>query len=257
MAGDNAKARILETAGEVFAEKGYEAATVREICVQAGVNVAAINYYYGGKESLYVEALERAHACRREQTDLPDWPPGTPPAQKLRGFIHQLLTHMLVPKDEPWQSRLMMREIISPTPAGRRLLRDHFRQGFQQLQSILDEILPADTPDYKRHQVNFSIMGQCSLYRGLARIIAMVIDEDELKEHYGIDELADHVAQVSLAALGLAPPLAGLARRTSETRGAFRPTAQRRTTVWRPPARWRDRTRVERSPAQEHDKTHV
>ena len=109
--------------------------------------------------------------------DLPDWPPGTPPAAKLRHFIHQVLTHMLLLKDEPWQSRLMMREIINPTPAGKRSLRDHFRQGFQQLQSILDEILPPDMPDYKRHQIGLSIMGQCSLYRGLGKILPLVIDQ--------------------------------------------------------------------------------
>ena len=212
MANDNTKTRILETAGEVFAEKGYEAATVRDICERAGVNVAAVNYYFGGKESLYVQTLERAHACHQEQEDLPDWPPGTPPAVKLKRFIHQVLTHMLSLKDEPWQSRLMTREIISPTSAGRRLLRDHFRQGFQQLQNILDEILPPDMPDHKRHQIGLSIMGQCSLYRGLGKIIPLVIGQDELKRHYNVAQLTEHVAQVSLAALGLAPPLTEPAR---------------------------------------------
>jgi len=223
MAGDNTRARILETAGEAFAEKGYEAATVREICERAGVNVAAVNYYFGGKESLYVQTLERAHACHHEQEGLPDWPPGTPPTTRLRHFIQQVLTHMLLLKDEPWQSRLMMREILGPTPAGKRSLRDHFRQGFQQLQSILDEILPPEMPDYKRHQIGLSIMGQCSLYRGLGKILPLVIDEHELEEHYSVSELTEHIAQVSLAALGLAPPLAGL---TQEKVGGERSLAQ-------------------------------
>ena len=120
---------------------------------------------------------------------------------------------MLSLKDEPWQSRLMMREIMNPTPAGRQVLRDHFRHGFQQLQSILDEILPPETPEYKRHQINFSIMGQCVLYRGMAKIVPLVIDEDELKLHYGIDELAEHITQASLAMLGLSPSLAMSARK--------------------------------------------
>ena len=63
MAEESTRARLLETAGEVFAEKGYEAATVREICEKAGVNLAAVNYYFGGKELLYVQTLE-AHPCR-------------------------------------------------------------------------------------------------------------------------------------------------------------------------------------------------
>ena len=39
MANDDRRARILETAGPVFAEKGYEGTTVREVCEKAGVNL--------------------------------------------------------------------------------------------------------------------------------------------------------------------------------------------------------------------------
>ena len=48
------KARIIEAAGQVFANKGFEAATIREICRLAQVNLAAINYHFGDKQRLYV-----------------------------------------------------------------------------------------------------------------------------------------------------------------------------------------------------------
>ena len=35
----------------------YHAATVREICARAGVNIALVNYYFGGKPELYTEAI--------------------------------------------------------------------------------------------------------------------------------------------------------------------------------------------------------
>jgi TetR/AcrR family transcriptional regulator, regulator of cefoperazone and chloramphenicol sensitivity len=209
VSGDTTRAKILETAGEVFAEKGYEAATIREICERAGVNLAAVNYYFRGKEPLYSEVLIRAHSCGTQDGDSPAWPPDATPGAKLKFFIHRMLTHMLSITSEPWEARLTMREIMSPTPAGKRVFQDHFRQVFHQLHEILDEILPPHMPDHKRHQIAFSILGQCGWYRGLGKVIPMLVSKEELQDHYSIDDLAEHVAQVSLAALGLAPPLAG------------------------------------------------
>jgi TetR/AcrR family transcriptional regulator, regulator of cefoperazone and chloramphenicol sensitivity len=215
MSNDSTRARIVDTAGPIFAERGYDAATVREICDKAGVNLAAVNYYFGGKERLYLETLQRAHAAHGRDDGPRDWPPGTPPEEKLRHFIRQLLSHLLSLTEEPWEVRLMMREILNPTAAGRKMLREHFQKGFRQLQEILDEVLPADMPAHKRHQIALSIVGQCVYYRGAGKIIPLLIGEAELKRHFGIDQLAEHISEVSLAALGLGPPLAGPARRSN------------------------------------------
>ncbi len=209
MSQDDPRRRILNAAGPIFAEKGYEAATVREICQAAGVNLAAVNYYFGGKERLYEEALRQAHPARSGPAPDFHWPEGTPPEQKLDDFIRWLLLHMLSVQKSPWQERLFVREIMDPTPAFRELLCEHFRAGFEQLQKILDEILPDDVPKHKRYQIGFSIIGQCVYYRAGRHIVSLMVGEEELKSHFRAEQLAEHVSQVSLAALGLGPPLAG------------------------------------------------
>ena len=62
---DDTRENLLLAAGKVFADKGYEKATVREICKAAGVsNLAAVNYYFGDKERLYIEARQ---ACSSDK----------------------------------------------------------------------------------------------------------------------------------------------------------------------------------------------
>lgn len=51
--------RILISAEELFAEQGYHGTTLRQITQKAAVNLAAVNYHHGDKESLYLEVLRR------------------------------------------------------------------------------------------------------------------------------------------------------------------------------------------------------
>lgn len=63
----NTREKIIKAAIKEFAAKGYEQATTRDILLQAGANVAAINYYFKGKKGLYVEILLHIVELVREQ----------------------------------------------------------------------------------------------------------------------------------------------------------------------------------------------
>lgn len=207
---DSTRDRILEAAGNVFAGKGFEAATVREICRLAGANIAAVNYYFGDKRQLYVEAVKRAHAWRVQQAPLPDWPAGTPAAVKLRGFVRTLLARMLSEDPTSWHGSLMLREMSRPDTACQALVSDYIRPEFHLLLEILDELVPAEMPAARRHLVAFSIVGQCLHYRVGAQVIRLLVPEDE-QRGFTPDLLAEHIAGLTLAALGAAPALNQLA----------------------------------------------
>src|SRR5271170_6553067 len=53
---------LLEAAGHIFAKKGFEGSTAKEICEQADTNTAAVNYYFGGIEALYAAVLDEARS---------------------------------------------------------------------------------------------------------------------------------------------------------------------------------------------------
>ncbi|MFD2418692.1 TetR/AcrR family transcriptional regulator [Amycolatopsis pigmentata] len=56
-AGHDTRTALLEAARQVFAENGYEGATVRAIAARAGVDAAMVNHWFGGKETLFAQAV--------------------------------------------------------------------------------------------------------------------------------------------------------------------------------------------------------
>ncbi|MFJ3487408.1 CerR family C-terminal domain-containing protein [Pseudomonas sp. NPDC090202] len=56
--GEETRARIIEAAVEVFAERGYDGASTRDIASAAGVNTPALQYYFDGKEGVYLACVE-------------------------------------------------------------------------------------------------------------------------------------------------------------------------------------------------------
>ena len=55
---ENSKTRILEAATKLFAQKGFDGTSIREICKKANVNLCMISYYWGGKQELYNGIIE-------------------------------------------------------------------------------------------------------------------------------------------------------------------------------------------------------
>ena len=99
--------RILEAAGSEFAERGFENATVRQICHKAGANGAAVNYYFGDKQQLYLETVRLASEARIEQIAPPPRNPSTPAEVHLYDHVRTLLERMLGSEQAPWQVKLL------------------------------------------------------------------------------------------------------------------------------------------------------
>ena len=55
---ENSKEKILKVAIKLFAEKGFDGTSIREICKEAEVNICMISYYWGGKKELYQGIIE-------------------------------------------------------------------------------------------------------------------------------------------------------------------------------------------------------
>src|SRR5487761_1966177 len=57
--GEDTRRRILDTALALFGSLGFEATTTRALAERAGVNLPAIQYYFGSKEGLYRAVIQQ------------------------------------------------------------------------------------------------------------------------------------------------------------------------------------------------------
>lgn len=199
--GDSTRGRILLEAGPIFADKGFRATTVREICEQAHVNVASINYYFGDKRQLYHQTVVLAREMRVEQVPEPNWDDTTDPQQKLLDFITLILRRLVAMQTEPWQVRLLMREILEPTETCKHLVEEYFRPFFDTLCGIVDDLVGHRLPEPTRNKIGFSIIGQCLYYRFSAEMTILLIEQQDYVDQYDLDNLAHHIHLFSIGGL--------------------------------------------------------
>jgi AcrR family transcriptional regulator len=197
---DQTRQRVLEAAEEVFAEKGFKAASIREIAKKARANIAAINYYFGDKERLYIEAVKYANRGCTEGEPFPVWAPGTPAVQRLRDFIRVMAKRMLSPQS-PASTQLMMREMAQPSAACTEFVSEYIQPMAQILGGILSELVPTAS-EQQQYLIAFSIVGQCLFYRNNRAIAALLVGEKEF-EGFNAELVGDHVTSFTLRALGL------------------------------------------------------
>ena len=100
--------RLLDAAGEVFAEQGFHKATVREICNRAGANVAAINYHFRDKQGLYTSVLQYAHQCSVDKYPHYDGS-NARVEEQLKVFARSFLLRIFDDGRPAWHGKLMSR----------------------------------------------------------------------------------------------------------------------------------------------------
>src|ERR1700743_2080641 len=111
---EDTRERIVRAAGEGFGRQGFRGTTIRQITARAGVNVAAVNYYFRDKAELYLRVLREAKSCTG-RISLHDRP-GTP-EERLEAFIQRFVGHLLHPERPAWHGRVLALEMSNPTPA--------------------------------------------------------------------------------------------------------------------------------------------
>ncbi len=192
---------ILEVAGEIFAEHGFRKTTVREICKRSGVNLAAINYYFGDKDHLYLDCLKYYQSIAAQKVPLNFGINTTDsPKEKLSTFIHTFIFRLLEEGKQTLFGKLLAREFIEPTGALDVLIEESIKPSFYLLSSIVREVLENNCADPEVELCTMSILGQCLYFRNAQPIIFRLRNKDAFSEK-DIKEIAEHIINFSLKAL--------------------------------------------------------
>jgi TetR/AcrR family transcriptional regulator, regulator of cefoperazone and chloramphenicol sensitivity len=157
--GRQTRERLLEIATETFAQKGFQAATTREICELAHSNMAAIHYHFGDKSGLYKAVLQVPLEQFSEMTHGFDSLAGN-----FQDRMRALYRGILRPLGDPdplfqHHLRIHFREMVDPTVAGREAFEVTTLPFVQRMIVLLASELNADQNDPDVMRLAFAMIG--------------------------------------------------------------------------------------------------
>lgn len=196
--GKETQSRLLEAACEVFAEKGYHASKVADICRRAGANVAAVNYHFGNKAALYAEAWKESFKKFTESK--PNVFPGGTPEEQLNHYIYSLIQHFADQSSWGQFTRLYLMELANPTGLIKNVWHDLIEPRRQKLLEIIQNIIGIKTINETVLLCEMSIINQCRTLltirpSDLEYLMGQPLSSDLIKR------IADHIARFSLAGI--------------------------------------------------------
>jgi len=192
--------RLLTAASRIFAEQGFQESTIADICERAETNIASVNYHFGDKETLYLEAWR--YAFNQELDNHPSdggVAEDAPAEQRLAGRIRSLIAR--VADQNSYSFAIINKEMAQPTRLLADILEKEINPQRLKMLALLKECLGQTATEQHIHYCHTSIMGQCFQ---LLRLKHMKNSQNF--PHYPSDlsdskAFADHVVQFSLAGI--------------------------------------------------------
>lgn len=152
--------RLLEAASRIFANKGFRDTTIAEICSRAEANIAAVNYHFNDKETLYRESWRYAYResvnkynfdeAVHAEDSVQDW---------LRAFLKSIVVRILDP--ECVEFDIIAHEMSNPTGLLEEILEEEINPHREIIKQFIRDVLGPDVSEQTVRFCHISIMGQC------------------------------------------------------------------------------------------------
>ena len=156
--------RILKTAARLFAERGYDATSIRILATKARVNQAAINYQFKSKDGLYREVLREAiHALTEHQLSHAQETRAMPRERALGEFVRQQLRPLSARDDVARYIHILNWEAVRPTAVYRKLVGEEAAPFLGFAVDLMRRFMPG--PDQSTLiMAAIWLVGQCTVF---------------------------------------------------------------------------------------------
>lgn len=198
--------RLLKVAEMLFAQKGYDAVSVREITDAARCNLAAINYHFGSKKTLYLHVFrerwlsraQRILSCFEENLATHG---ESSPASVIQSLAEAFIKGPLTDEERLYHFQLMTRELIKPTEAfdlvGGETMRPFLKDLGQRLRPGLPHVI-----DEEQTLLNILSIIAIVIYFNFARAPVSKIIGHAYDEQFK-DRLVQHIVTFALSGLSM------------------------------------------------------
>jgi AcrR family transcriptional regulator len=214
--------RILDAAEAVFMACGYDGASMRQITGEAGVNLAACNYHFGGKEALFQAVLaRRLHVLNQERLGVLDeleakaGGSALKPSQIVDAFFGTLLRMGAEPGGAVFL-RLIGRTLTEPAEFIRTVLAKEYADVLERYKAALFRALPEVPKEEIVWRFHF-MLGATSYAIAGTDVLHLVTDWQTGTTHDDPERLLPRLMTFLLG--GLRAPLPAMATPTPQTRG--------------------------------------
>jgi len=198
-ASADTRQRLIDSAATLFADRGFQNVTVREICKASNANVAAVNYHFGDKAGLYRAVVTLAIAVMQETNELSQRAgDGLSPEDQIRGFVRVFVRRLTGEGPNNWIHRLMAREMEHPTEALEQVMTQVVKPRLEYLSAVAATVmgLPASDPRVKRSIA--SLQMQCLM---AARPIPSSLEKTFGPAMRDFEAAVNHIAEFSLGGM--------------------------------------------------------
>lgn len=206
---EHPRQKLVLAALKLFAEKGFEGASTREIADAASANISAIRYYFGDKAGLYRAAFteplgENAHGCAEID-------PALPLPDALRRFFAEFLEPLKRGEAVRLVMKLHFREMIEPTGAWEEAIEAEIKPQHEAMVRMLTRRFGMAAPDIDVQRLAFSVVGMAVHYY-VGQDIVDAIAPELLGSPDAIDTLATRLAHFAAAMIDAEAARRGLAQ---------------------------------------------